>query len=450
MPNPRVTYDLIVLGSGPAGQRAAVQAAKLKKKVLVVEKDLIGGSCAHLGTLPSKTLREAALDSTHQNSNLLDSVMRTKRRVIDAETAVLKNQLERNQVEYLQGRASFLSPNEIEIKNAGRASNLQAEKFVIAVGTRPCRSVEHSAGLDGVFDSDSILQLKKLPKSLAVIGAGVIGCEYASIFAKLGVGVTLIDRRAELLRSVDLEIVESLKSHFEANGISLCLGADFRNIKKLSEEVMVEVNAQPRTYSAVLICLGRQGNTEGLGLEKIGVEASPRGIIKVNENYQSNLQHIYAAGDVIGPPALAASSSEQGRLAACHAFGFSGGKFPAFFPYGIYTIPEISSVGLLESEAQSQKLPLVVGRARYRELARGQIIGDEHGLLKLLFNRDNRKLLGVHIIGTGATELVHIGQTALAFDATVDFFVNNVFNYPTLAEAYKVAAYNAMNQFSSF
>ena len=437
-------FDWIVIGSGPAGQRAAVQAAKLKKKVLIVERDDWGGACVHKGTIPSKTLKEAALLNEARLENAWQKILYRKERVLKNEAEIIARQLDRNGVTRVRGQASFVDTNAIRVGDA----LLRGSKFLVAVGTRPCRGPDFPWAISDLYDSDTILGMKESPESLLVIGAGVIGCEYASIFARLGVQVTLVDRRKELLRSVDQEIVDRLKKHFEEASIRMEIGADYKDVttSAFGRGVEVEIGGQRQIFSAALVCMGRQGNIDSLGLEKIGVKASDRGIIPVNEKYQTSLSHIYAAGDVIGAPALAASSSEQGRLAARHAFEVDSPPFSKLFPYGIYTIPEISSVGAQESELVKDGVSYVVGRASYGELARGQILGDEHGLLKILVSRTDRKILGVHILGTGATELVHIGQTAMHFEATVDFFVGNIFNYPTLAEAYKVASLNAQNQ----
>ena len=440
-------YDLIVIGSGPAGQRAAVQAAKIEKKVLVIEKEKIGGSCVHLGTIPSKTMREAAILGDKVKNGSLLPVMKRKNDVIANETKIIRNQLERNGVHFAEGSASFLSPHEIEIRNGKKTQTVKGEKIFIAVGTTPSQSTDYVFDHTSIFDSDSILALKKAPKSILIVGAGVIGCEYASIFAKLGVKVTLVDRRKELLRSVDDEIVEHLKAQFALSKIALHLGSEMSPLvkNKKTKQLEITIDKKKKKIEAALICLGREGNTKSLGLEKVGILAEPRGLLKVNAQYQTTASHIYAVGDVIGAPALAASSSEQGRLAACYAFGVECDPFPDSFPYGIYTIPEISTVGLHERDLLEKKIPYVVGRAKYKELARGQILQDESGFLKLLFHKETHVLLGIHIIGSGATELVHIGQVAFAHQAKVEFFLKNVFNYPTLAEAYKVAAYNAMN-----
>ena len=445
-----MTYDLIVLGSGPGGQRAAVQAAKLKKKVLIVERDQIGGSCLHSGTIPSKTLREAALAPDCFVTDPLKSVMEQKDRVISAEAKVIQEQLRRNSVETAFGEGTLDGKNTVVIRaKDGSTRQVEGHHIVIATGTRPFRDPAIPFNDHSIFDSDTILRIPKLPGKIAILGAGVIGCEYASIFAKLGVSVLLFDRRAELLRSVDQEVIQILDQHFRKSGVQILLNTypeGAMNVDPSSHKVSFLAGGQRHEVDAVLVCMGRDGNSRELHLEKAFITPNNRGLIPVNEKYQTTMPHIYAVGDIIGAPALAASSAEQGRLAAAHALAQSQEVFPASFPYGIYTIPEISSVGAQESDLTSQGIPFVVGRAFYKELARGKIIGDDDGFLKIIVHQENHKILGVHAIGTGATELIHIGQVALALGTKVEFLVNNVFNYPTLAEAYKVAAYNAYNK----
>jgi NAD(P) transhydrogenase len=445
-------FDLIVIGSGPGGQRAAVQAAKLKKSVLIVEKEGLGGACLHSGTIPSKTLREAALNPATVVHDTLRAVMETKQKVIQGETEVIRQQLTRNGVEIAQGTACFLSPREIQITDSkAKTSMASSDHIVIATGTRPYRPKDLDFSDGVLFDSDSILGISQLPPTLAIIGAGVIGCEYASIFAKLGAQVTVFDRRTTLLRGIDTEVLNALENHFRSSHITLKLGEELRSLKKTKSaqgRSAMEIHFGSKKYvvDAVLYCMGRSGNVEELNLKAAGLTPLDRGLLTVNKFYQTTQPHIYAVGDVIGFPALAASSAEQGRLAALHAFGIDGGEFPASFPFGIYTIPEISTCGSDEEALKKEDISYVVGRAHYRELARGKILGDDFGFLKLFVDSKSRKILGVHIIGTGATELVHIGQIAMSLGASIDLLVNNVFNYPTLAEAYKVAALNAANQ----
>lgn len=444
-------YDLIVIGSGPGGQRAAIQAAKLRKRVLLVEKYKLGGSSVHWGTIPSKTLREAALNSQEgaSSTRIFSQVMKHKDYVIKAEMDLVTAHCWSNDVQTLQGFARFLSPTRIQVVTKEGIHEAEAAKIILATGTHPARPAPFVFDGKVVFDSDQILKLKKLPKSLLIVGAGVIGCEYASIFARLGVKVTLVDRRGQLLRSVDEEVVERLKRAFKAAKVELLMPVELGTPKISrfgSAKLKIMLSKKMRSFEAALVCMGREGNVAELELTKAGLTSDARGLMQVNKFYQTTIPHIYAVGDLIGAPALAASSAEQGRLAACHAFGQTAGKFPESFPYGIYTIPEISSVGASEAELKEKNIPYVAGRAEYKEVARGLIQGDEQGLLKIIFHRETRKILGIHIIGTSAAELVHIGQVAFSFGADIDFFITNVFNYPTLAEAYKIAAYNARNQ----
>lgn len=448
-------FDLIVIGSGPGGQRAAVQAAKLGKRVLVVEKDKLGGSCLQLGTIPSKALRESALMVNPGELSLMGVMERTKR-IISEERAIIQNSLERNGVNVVNGTGSFLDNHNVIVENEGAVTKYSAPFILIATGTRPRRPTEFDFDNFTVFDSDTVLEMKFQPRTLLVIGAGVIGVEYASIFARTGCRVTLYDARPDLLKSIDQEIVAALIKQMKKNGVQLRLGWKLHSVSTVPGETgrawradatyQYDDQVLTEKFDAVLVCQGRTGNYEKLNIQKAGLNVDERGSLKVNKNYQTEAQNIYAVGDIIGAPALAASSSEQGRLAALHAFSGREAKFPDTFPYGIYTIPEISTVGMQEDEAKSKGIKYVIGKATYSELARGKMIEDEFGFLKLIVHAATKRLIGVHVIGTGATELVHIGQVAMAFGATVDFFVDNVFNYPTLAEAYKVAAYNARNQ----
>jgi NAD(P) transhydrogenase len=448
-------YDLIVLGSGPGGQRAAVQAAKLGKKVMVVEKQRLGGACLHLGTIPSKALREAALAAVPDGGSLLRPVMARTRRVIEDECSIIEEALGRNHVDFIAGTGSFVDAHHIQVENSAGKFKVKGDFILVAVGTRPRRPPELDFDDEILFDSDSILGIDTQPRSLLVLGGGVIGCEYASIFSRMGVKVTLVESRPSFLSSIDPEIVDALTKHFEKSGITVRLATKFESIESsLSAEgrpmAAVKLTDPKQSavehFDAVLYCLGRTGNHEDLNLASVGLEANDRGILNVNRNYQTSKPHIYAVGDIIGAPALAASSAEQGRLAALHAFTGLPAEFPDTFPYGIYTIPEISSVGFQESQLSSRGINYVVGKANYSELARGKMINDELGFLKLVVHAKTHRVVGIHVIGTSATELVHIGQVAIAFGANVEFFVDNVFNYPTLAEAYKVAAYNAINQ----
>jgi NAD(P) transhydrogenase len=446
-------YDLVVIGSGPGGHRAAVQAAKLGQKVLILEKDRMGGACLHLGTIPSKTLREAALAAVNGTTWIHEIFTRTHA-LIDEEREITEEHFHRNHVEAMIGTCSVIDPKKVNIATKSGNFEVATRYILIATGTRPRRPSEIPFDGEVIFESDSILQLKSQPQSMLVLGAGVIGCEYASIFARMGVKVTLVDSRPELLGTIDREIVEALSKQFEKEGINLMLATKFEELKKVEKRGKLSASVklisgdrvEEREFDTVLYCLGRTGNHEQLGLSSVGIVPDSRGQIPVDSNYQTTVPSIYAVGDIIGPPALAAASSEQGRLAVLHAFTGEKAEFPDTFPYGIYTIPEISSVGVQEAQLIAKKVKYVVGKAPYRILARGKMVGDEFGFLKLIVHARTRRIVGVHVIGTSATELVHIGQVAMAFGATVDFFVDNVFNYPTLAEAYKVAALNAENK----
>ncbi len=448
------TYDfeIAIIGSGPGGQRAAVQAAKLHKKVLLIEADEIGGNCLHLGTIPSKTLREAVLNKSKYEN--LNSVMKRKSDVISAEAQVVTEQIRRNNIRVIYGRASFKDEHtlHIDLKDGGDVS-FTANNFVIATGTRPRKPDEIDFSHPHVYDSDSILEIKEIPKTLCIMGAGVVGCEYVSIFAEMGCEVTLVDKRTQLLQGVDREIVDRLTIYMKDKNVKLILGPNAIDEKTLQHscrepnKVCLRFKEQDFEFDALLYCMGRTGNIESLNLDSIGVKPTQRGLIEVNEFFQTSQKHIYAVGDIIGNPALAASAFAQGRIAAAHAFGICNQRFPNIYPYGIYTIPEISSVGADDSDLLKSKTPFICGYAKYSELARGKILGDEYGLLKLLFHEKSRKLLGAHIIGTNASELIHIAQVAMSFDADIQHLIDMIFNYPTLAEAYKVASLNAYNKF---
>jgi NAD(P) transhydrogenase len=460
-------YDLLVIGSGPAGQRAAIQAAKLGKRVAVVErKAVVGGVCINTGTIPSKTLREAVLHLTgyqerglygaaytvKQNITISDLLYRANH-VMTHEIDVIRSQLSRNRVDVLSAEAAFLDPHTLRLTYVGGGGyrDVTADYIVIAVGTNATQDATIPFDGKRIFISDDILRLEHLPRTLAVVGAGVIGLEYASLFAALGVKVTLIDKRERLLSFVDGEIMDTLAYHLRKNRVMLRLGEEVQTIEPIQHEhrelvkIHLESGKQIITEQA-LYSIGRTGATGALNLPLAGVEADERGRIKVNEQYQTAAPHIYAVGDVIGFPSLASTSMEQGRLAAAHAFGLEVHSMPGCYPYGIYTIPEISTVGQSEEELTKADVPYEVGKAWYSEIARGQIIGDTTGLLKLIFHLETRELLGVHIIGEGASELVHIGQAVLALKAPLDYFINAVFNYPTLAECYKTAAFDGINR----
>ena len=456
-------YDLVVIGSGPAGQKAAIAAAKLGKRAVVVERrDMIGGVCINTGTIPSKTMREAVLYLTGLNQRELygesyrlksditvsDLSARTMH-VVGKEVDVTQSQLARNRVAMILGSARFLSPNELEIEAAdGDIKRVTGDKFVIAVGTRPARP--SSVEFDGatIVDSDQILGMEHVPTSMVVVGAGVIGIEYASMFAALGTKVTVIESRPSMLEFCDREIVEALQYQLRERGVTFRFSERVKNVERHPSGTLTVLESGKRIPAdTVLYSAGRQGVTDVLQVEKAGLSADARGRLTVDENCATAVEHIYAVGDVIGFPALAATSMEQGRRAAYHAFGEPVGEQNAdLHPIGIYSIPEISYVGRTEEQLTSANTPFEVGIARYRELARGAIMGDSSGMLKLLVHAEDRTLLGVHAFGHSATELVHIGQTVMGCGGTVDYLVDSVFNYPTLAEGYKVAALDAVNK----
>ncbi len=467
-------FDLIVIGSGPAGQKAALQAAKAGKKVAMIVGDLgLGGGCVHNGTLPSKSFRESVYRFSLRSRGALGQEMGTweksdqkevlpdikrllsrRDRVIDIEMQVIADQLSRNNVMVVQGMARFLNPGEIQVEDSGKTRILRASKFIIAVGSRPISPPHLKCDGKVLFDSGSILEMDKLPRTLVVLGGGIIGCEYASMFAMAGTRVLLIDKRHEILASVDREVVNHLMDRFHFHGMEIILEAEAKKVvKKDKKQTEVELsNGRTIKCDAVLVALGRRGNVDELGLDKIGMAPNERGLIDVNKNYETKVPGIYAVGDVIGAPALASTSMEQGRLACCHAFGISSATaedVSHLYPYGIYTIPEISMIGPTEEELTAKGVDFVAGRAHYREIARGQIVGDRWGLLKLLIETKTFKILGVHIIGDSAAEIIHIGQAVMAHGGDVRYFIRNVFNYPTLAEAYKTAAFHAVNQLNA-
>ncbi|MCE3241270.1 MAG: sthA [Deltaproteobacteria bacterium] len=456
-------YDMLVIGSGPAGQKAAIQGAKVGKKVGIVErKKFVGGLCINSGTIPSKSLREAVLFlSGFRQRNLYGASYRVKKditfedllfkcdHVVKAEQEVVQNQLIRNHVDYIVGSASFIEPHRLSIKQDLETNEHSADYIMIAVGTEPSRPAGIPFDDTTIIDSDGLLALKQLPKSLTIVGGGVIGCEYASILATLGIPVVLIERRPRLLEFVDSELIEALQYQMRSIGVTLRFNEEVTAVEKHPDgAVVIQLKSGKQIRAALLMySSGRVGATKGLNLESIGIQADERGRLRVNENFQTAIPHIYAVGDVIGFPALASTSMQQGRHAACHALGLACDASTHLLPYGIYTIPEISMVGRNEDELTRDGVPYEIGVARYHEIARGQLIGDTVGMLKLLFHSDTRELLGVHIIGEGATELVHIGQAVMALGGKLDYFIDAVFNYPTLAECYKVAALAALNRF---
>lgn len=458
-------FDLLVIGSGPGGKRAAIQAAKLGKKVAIIEgRRVVGGVTVHTGTIPSKTLREAVLYLTGWTQRGLyghsyrlkqhltvDDLMQRLEITIRNEVTVIESQLARNGVGIIKGWASFVDANTIEVvPPEGDTLRYTADRIVIAVGTSPARPASVPFDDETVIDSDGILKIKKIPRNLTIVGAGVIGVEYASIFSAMDVHVTLIDGRPNMLEFLDREIVDDLTHGLRNRGVTLRLGEQVKEINKSGEGIEISLESGKKIRSdLVMYAAGRTGCTAGLNLENAGLDADSRGRIKVDKNFATAVPNIYAVGDVIGFPSLASTSMEQGRVAACHAFGKPAASVPEHFPFGIYSIPEISMVGATEHELTAANIPYEVGIARFRETARGQILRLEEGLLKLLFSLEDRKLLGVHIIGEAGTELVHIGQAVLSLGGTLEYFVNTVFNYPTLAETYKIAALDAYNKMPS-
>jgi len=482
-----VKYDLIVIGSGPSGQRAAVAATKMGKSVVVVEqRSVVGGVCINTGTIPSKTMREAVMHLSGYNYRsvygmnyrvkekitMADLAFRVQA-VIRTEVDVTEAQLSRNGVDVVHGVARFTGPRQVRVEGPQGDTTLEAERIIIAVGTKPAGSAKVPINGRTIVNSDQILDLPELPRSLIVVGGGVIGVEYACMFAVLGVRVTLIEKRDRLLEFADREIIEALSYHLRDARVTLRLGEEVESVEELAGRAgekapVAEANVTDKSTpqgaalgavvanlqskkrvsgDALLYAVGRQGAIDDLNLAGAGLEADDRGRIPVNENYQTKVEHIYAVGDVIGFPSLASVSMEQGRIAAARAFeDQTTTSNPSFYPYGIYTIPEISFIGKTEEQLTGEDVPYEVGMAYYRETARGQIRGDTTGRMKIIFHRDTRKVLGVHIIGEGAAELIHIGQAVMTLDGTMEYFIDTVFNYPTLAECYKVAAFNGLGR----
>ncbi len=456
-------YDLVVIGSGPAGQKGAIAAAKARKRVALIDRTvMIGGVSVHTGTIPSKTIREAIFQLTgsavkalygneHRSRNEI-SVQDVSSRVISIvarETEVIRAQLKRNGIAIHQGTAHFLDPHTVEVHDGSEEISVWGAKILIACGTRPAHSPEIPFDNHRIVDTDHLAELGGLPKEIIVVGAGVVGLEYASFMAALGADVTVIDQRPVVLEFVDRQIVEALSYHLRQLGVTFRLAEKVTRvaIDPLRNRVSVELESGKKVQGDALIyAVGRQANGDQLHLEPSGLAADSRGRLRVNQFFQTEVPHIYAAGDVIGFPALASTSMEQGRLAACHMFGIPFEHMPELFPYGIYTIPEISMIGQTEEALTANKIPYEVGVARYSELAKSMMLGDEAGMLKLLFDPQTHKLLGVHALGQRATEIIHIGQAVLFYGGSVEYFRDMVFNYPTLAEAYKVAALDGLNK----
>jgi NAD(P) transhydrogenase len=462
--NPSYQYDLICIGSGPAGQRAAVQAAKLGRRVALVERrKVLGGVCVDTGTIPSKTFREAVLsftssggdwDRRHQlRPDRLPTSAQLLARVGDVvkqECRVIENQLRRNDVELLLGDARLKDPHTVVVQNDDGSKEYTTANILIAVGSTSTPPPGATTDGETIITSDEIISLKRIPRTLTVVGAGVIGIEYASMFGAVGVEVILVDRRPRPLEFLDQEIVDELIHQMRTRSVTFRPGETVDRLEMTEgppKKAIVHLASGKRIVSdMVLFSVGRKGATDTLNLPAMGIQPDEHGRLKVDAEFRTAVPHIFAAGDVIGYPSLAATSSEQGRLAACHALGVAAAPMSTHFPIGIYAIPEISMVGAPEHQLTEERVPYESGIARYREIARGQILGDDSGLLKMLFHREDRRLLGVHIIGTGATELLHIGQTVLGLGGGLDYFLRTIFNYPTLAECYKVAALNASNK----
>ena len=456
------SYDLIVIGSGPAGQRAAIQGAKMGKRVALIERrEVVGGVCVSTGTIPSKTIREAVLHLSGYNyQNVYGTNYRVKdkitmedlafrvQHVIKTEVDVIQAQLSRNNIELLTGIAHFVDPKTLRVESARGEQTVGAEIIIIATGTRPADSPKVKLNGVNVIDSDQILQMPEIPKTLIVVGGGVIGVEYTCMFATLGVRVILIEKRPRLLEFADAEMVEALSYNLRDRRVTLRLNEEVSSVEPQPDGTVVANLESKKKLSgdALLYAVGRQGNIDELNLPVAGVESDARGRIKVDGDYRTAQPHIYAVGDVIGFPSLASVSMEQGRIAAAQAFGKNLHSNPASYPYGIYTIPEISFIGKTEEQLTDEDVPYEVGVAYYREIARGQIRGDTTGRLKLIFHRETKVLLGVHIIGEGASELLHIGQAVMILGGNMDYFLDTVFNYPTLAECYKAAAFNGLNK----
>jgi NAD(P) transhydrogenase len=458
-------YDLLIIGSGPSGQRAAVAAVKRGKRVAVVEmRDVVGGVCINTGTIPSKTMREAVLHLSGYNYRSVYGMnYRVKERitmadlafrvqhVIKTEVDVTEAQLSRNGVEVIAGVASFEDPTHVRVTSARGSHIYQADNILIGVGTRPAGSGKVPINGRTIIDSDQILDLPELPKTLIVVGGGVIGVEYTCMFSALGVRVTLIEKRPKLLEFADQEIVEALSYHLRDTRVTMRTGEEVESVEEMPDgSVVANLESKKRiTGNALLYAVGRQGNVGELNLAAAGIEADSRGRIPVDKDYRTKQSNIWAVGDVIGFPSLASVSMEQGRIAVARMFNDDSiHTNPSVYPYGIYTIPEISFIGKTEEQLTDEDVPYEVGVAYYREIARGQIRGDTTGRLKLIFHRETKALLGVHIIGEGAAELVHIGQAVMTLNGTVDYFIETVFNYPTLAECYKAAAFNGINRLS--
>lgn len=455
------SYDLIVIGSGPAGEGAAMQAAKAKKRVALVERhQRVGGGCTHWGTIPSKALRHATqmlveikrhpLLSVERTNVSFAQLLKSADDVVRKQVGLRQNFYDRNHVRLFHGSARFTGPNELSVAAPGGVTEaLRADAFLIATGSRPYRPPELDFSHRRLFDSDSILKLDRDPKSITIYGAGVIGCEYASIFRNFGIKVNLVNQRGKLLSFLDDEIIDALAFFLRDQGIVIRHNEEYERVEMADDGVILHLASGKKLKTDIMLWAnGRTGNSQDMGLDALGIAADHRGYLLVNDSYQTSVPHIYAAGDVIGPPALASASYDQGRAAAMHVVtGSCPSRTAQSVPSGIYTSPEISSIGRTEAELTLAKVPYEVGHAQFRSLARAQITGQTVGMLKLLFHRESLALLGIHCFGDQASEIIHIGQAVMqSGNNSVDYFANTTFNYPTMAEAYRVAALNGLNR----
>ncbi|MDE3056661.1 MAG: Si-specific NAD(P)(+) transhydrogenase [Bacteroidota bacterium] len=453
-------FDLIVIGSGPAGEKGAAQAAYFGKKTAIIEKaPRVGGAGVNTGTVPSKTLRETALyfsnlrqrglygiDYSIKKNISIEDFMYRKTHVVNNEWDLIYQNIERHNIELIFGTASFVDEHTIQVERDGSVEQFTTDFFLIGTGSVPNRPNSFPIDDKIVYDSDSLLNMDRLPSHLAIIGAGVIGCEYATIFSALGISVTLIDSKGTILSFLDHEIASQLHGHLEDLGMKILVNEEFIDVEKKENGAVILLKSGKKVEAEkVLIAAGRHGNTHRLSLENVKIATGARGHISVNEHFQTSVPHIYAAGDVIGFPALASTSMEQARVAVCHAFQFDYKKrVSPFIPLAVYTIPEISFAGETEESLKQKNIPYSVGRAMFKTNARGQIIGELDGMIKLIFSQTDQRLLGVHIIGEGAAELIHLGLFVLSEHLTIDYFIQSVFNFPTLSEAYKYAAYDGL------
>ena len=459
-----ISYDLLIIGSGPAGQRAAIYANKLGKRAAVVERmRTVGGVSVNTGTIPSKTMREAVMHLSGYNYRsiygmnyrvkekitMADLAFRVQH-VIKTEIDVTEAQLSRNGIDVLPGIASFEDPTHVKVTNEGGTQTYEAKNIIIATGTKPATNPKVPINGRNIINSDQILSMPQIPRTFIVVGGGVIGVEYACMFATLGVRVIIIEKRPRLLEFADTEMVEALTYHMRDQRVTMRLSEEVESVEELPDgKVAANLVSKKRIIAdALLYAVGRQGNVDKLDLPAAGIEVDDRGRIKVDADYRTSQPHIFAVGDVIGFPSLASVSMEQGRIASARAFNLPVKTDPAGYPYGIYTIPQISFIGKTEEQLTDADVPYEVGVAYYREIARGQISGHTNGRLKLLFHRETLELLGVHIFGEDAAELLHIGQAVFTLKGKVTYFINTVFNYPTLAECYKTAAFNGLNRLS--